>query len=75
MVAAFFRDGVVALFALVQTLPLVTPFTHLIGQLGRQHVPELEGELSVSFDPSWNEFLSLYAAIHRNDRPEEVLAS
>jgi hypothetical protein len=38
-------------------------------------MPELEGELSVSFDPSWNEFLSLYAAIHRNDRPEEVLAS
>ena len=47
----------------------------LAAQLGRQHVPGLEGELSVSFDPSWNEFLSLYAAIHRNDRPEEVLAS
>ena len=47
----------------------------LAGQLGRQHVPELKGELSVSFDPAWNEFLSLYAAIYRKDRPEEVLSS
>lgn len=44
----------------------------LARQLGKQHVPNLEPEMEVSFDPSWNEFLSLYAAIHRNDRPEEA---
>lgn len=47
----------------------------LARRLGKQHVPGLEAELSVIFDPSWNEYLSLYAAIHRNDRPEEVSVS
>lgn len=47
----------------------------LARQLAQQNVPELEAELSVIFDPSWNEYLSLYAAIHRNDRREEGYVS
>lgn len=37
MLTACFRDRVVALFALVQALPLVASFAHLIGQMHSQH--------------------------------------
>lgn len=37
----------------------------LAKQLAERHLPGLEAELELSFDPSWNEYLSLYAAIHR----------
>lgn len=39
----------------------------LAQQLAAQHAPGLEAELDLSFDPAWNEYLSLYAAIHRQD--------
>ncbi len=37
MLTACCRDGVVALFAVVQALPLVAPFAHLVGQMHGQH--------------------------------------
>lgn len=39
----------------------------LASRLAAQHAPGLLAELAVSFDPSWNEYLSLYSAIHRRD--------
>lgn len=39
----------------------------LAHQLAAQHAPNIEAELSVSFDPSWNEYLPMYAAIHRQE--------
>lgn len=48
---------------------------HLAQQLSQQHAPMHEPQMMVMFDPSWNEYLSLYTAIHRHDRREEVLAS
>ena len=47
----------------------------LAQQLAKQNAPGLEPQLSVIFDPSWNEYLSLYAAVHRNDRQQEALVS
>ena len=47
----------------------------LAQQLTKQNAPGLEPQLSVIFDPSWNEYLSLYAAVHRNDRRKEALVS
>jgi hypothetical protein len=41
--------------------------TVLAQQLGAQNAPDLQAQLSVSYDPAWNEYLSLYAAIHRQD--------
>lgn len=48
---------------------------HLAQQFSQQHAPMHEPQMMVMFDPSWNEYLSLYTAIHRHDRREEVLAS
>ena len=53
-VAAFYVDDAAYATALAQ-------------QLGAQNAPDLQAELSVSYDPAWNEYLSLYAAIHRQD--------
>lgn len=36
----------------------------LAKQLGAQHTPDQPGEIEVSYDPSWREFLGLYGAIH-----------
>ncbi|MBV8248193.1 MAG: hypothetical protein JO200_07045 [Comamonas sp.] len=43
----------------------------LARRLGARHAPALDAELSLSFDPAWNEYLSLHAAIHRQDRGDE----
>ena len=41
--------------------------TALAEQLAARNAPGLQAELNVSYDPAWNEYLSLYAAIHRQD--------
>ena len=42
----------------------------LVSQFASQHAAGIEGELNVRFDPAWNEYLSLYGAIHRRDAEE-----
>lgn len=37
----------------------------LASRLAAEHAAGIAGELTVSFDPAWNEYLSLYGAIHR----------
>jgi hypothetical protein len=39
----------------------------LAERLGAEHAPAQPGQLQLRFDPSWREYLGLYAAIHRND--------
>lgn len=39
----------------------------LAERLGAEHAAQQGGELQLRFDPSWREYLGLYAAIHRND--------
>ena len=37
----------------------------LAQQLAAKHAKGIKAELNLSFDPAWNEYLSLYGAIHR----------
>ncbi|WP_370680872.1 hypothetical protein [Comamonas sp. GB3 AK4-5] len=37
-------------------------------RLEAEYAPQQAGQLQLRFDPSWREYLDLYAVIHRNDR-------
>ncbi|WP_353235991.1 hypothetical protein [Diaphorobacter ruginosibacter] len=41
--------------------------TRLANELAAEYTPDLPGELTVAYDPSWREYLALYAAIHSRD--------
>ena len=45
--------------------------TQLAQRLAAEHAPDLEAALALEYDPSWREYLGMYAAIHRQDRPAD----